>query len=666
MTVKLPKQLQNKGKLVFKQYKQFKNDKKYIKKSLYPKRIHILNKRNEKIIIFNSICGSGKTRASLEYAKYSKYPTIFFSNSHSLSFENIKTAFDKFKNPFSDTLLSKNFKLNKDMKKWIKDNLKLNRKPDFLCKQCEMNKYMKKSIQKGYLPRNYCKDRCKFNSNCLYFKLKSRILKVYPNLSNRIIFLVKSYFNTNIIKGILKQHAKKDVKINIVIDENIIQMLFETIDFEENRYDIRNYIKYINKVVKGNQELETIWKEIKEFFNVVLNNKKTMKDNGKTLKRTKEYKKQSIKDIITTLLQHRTELIDWNESIKDIIVHDDSLKSNCYNNYFYRLQKILDDLDTYNWKKDSNVIDKRIEVDEYMKFNYLLKKIDGFMDIINNKYVNKVIINSTDLDKELFKDLTGYTDPIYELNDDNLHSRIECRRYTSGTYNKPILYDQIKHKFRKGYTELLKITKQIIRRHKNNKIIVIAYKVIINKIKKDLEKFIYQNRIDVKTAYWFNTHGTNQYKDRNIMIQFGNCGISQNIIDLFVRNLNITEEQVRKLYETQEQFQTAERMRSIWKDNPPILYQLCKNKNPNYKYEKTFNKIHEVRYKNFLEELKKYPKSTFKECLKLFNKNRGSTNKDISIQYLRQIINEMVDLGILKKEKKSSGRGRPSYIFSVL
>lgn len=607
-----------------------------------------LDKLDKKILIFNDFQGTGKTYQALKIAYENSYYTIIFLNDHDLSMEFIKACRDELWAFNNDYLMSRVRKITNKQKEIIETILTgFKFKSEYACSLCA-DKDFRRVFSYGYMPSDYCHS-CSKRRECLYLTLKKQAFRKDlsdPKMPNRFIFLVKSYIKTDIVQSLFKTFPDAQ----IILDENFISLLFDIVSFDTSL--IHHYVYFMNdKVIPLDPFLEPIWLKIEKTFRAISSFKYTPSGKKKVIFKT-------LIDIVDSFTEE--ELEEWHENIKNIVTNNRIRLGDIAPDIYNGLELILKDI--YNLTHIGAALN-RIAIDvKDLSFSYIIDTRETVIELFNN--AQKVIISSSTVSKKFFEAvLPEFKDKYILLKDPKIKPKFkEVFMYTSGAYKKYNLYHPIKHTFTSTYRRLLNLLKDIMIKHKYQKLMIVTYKVIEDQLRVDLEELIKKNNIDVIFCHWYNLEGKNKYKLIDVQIQFGSPGITSKTIEIISEILKVKKKRVNKLYIEDEQIQSAERLRSINYPNQKIVYQLSNILNQYYPSVITFKKISQLYYKKFLDALLLNGKSDIDECLKLYN-SCGYTK--IAKSWMYKLMIELRKDGVVKEIIKRSGPkgGRPKSLY---
>ncbi|KKL60941.1 hypothetical protein LCGC14_2200290, partial [marine sediment metagenome] len=336
-------------------------------------------------------------------------------------------------------------------------------------------------------------------------------------------------------------------------------------------------------------------------------------------------------------------------------------------NKFSTLESILEDI----YKITDDELKHRLMVDkDDLTFTYVADTREKIVDIINYEN-NKTLIPSATLTKEMFETiLPDFKDLYIEQRNNELKSLFKVIYiYTSGTYPKFILYNALTREFTDAYYTLLEVLKKLILRHKKQKILIGAFKIIKEQLKKDLEKFFEENNINKENIlfeHYLNVDGLNEYEDFDIGILFGACGLPKELIEILSKIWNIDEKILTDFFIKSPMYQFMERLRSVNDPYKKIIYQLSKIISDKYPAEQIiyFNKILEDRYKEFLEKLEKIGTSNTEECLEIYN--TCDYDNITTKRQMNTILRELTDQLFLKEIPIKEGNYRPVSYYKVI
>jgi hypothetical protein len=601
-----------------------------------------------KVIIDSYIQGSGKTLAYVVNNLNCNSNNITFLNDHKLIYEIYKAIYTSGMNgqingfPLLNILFGKTYFLSDEEQALFNF-------PKCLCNLYEEEEVFK-LLRLGYLPSDYCMNYCPYKGHCLHKDLIHENFNV-SNLSshNNMWLLVKAYIYTDMVSSIFNKFKNVDV----IMDENFFNVLYQQIDITPTR--IKVYKDTISRAIDTNNELEELWFDFIPILDLIRNNIL----HGKSIKIERK-----INLICETLFEFvdrygAKELNFWNELMKQTVLRGRERLSPRIGNILNSFLNIVVDIEKVN---DIDEIKERILIDEDEHlFSYIINRKYLVEDIIRDS--KKFIITSSVMNDKIFNTLfPDFIDDYLYLASDTIKPEFrKVYRYTRGVYPKYVLYNAEIKQYTSSFFKLIDIVTKILEKHVNDKIMIVAFKQFIPIIKKNLGIYIKQHNMDVVYAYWYNIEGKNSYKDRDVQIQFGCPGKPDRYLRAISKALSLEKSLISYISIESEQFQVAERLRSVMFKGMKIIYQLSKLVNNNYPSYHPFNKIIELEHRALLSFISKNKYcSTADVCLRFFK-------DEISERQTANILSTIFSEGLIKKEKKQiAGRkGRPKWVWTM-
>ncbi|QEE15630.1 hypothetical protein DSAG12_01456 [Promethearchaeum syntrophicum] len=623
-----------------------------------------LENTDKRITLLRDTQGSGKTYTIVKYYSENDKTVIIFTQNHEIESEIIQDVKNKDKE-FS-FLTSRTYPLTESQKDIIShilfvQDIKEKIKQNYTCNKCCKDKDFLNMVRKGYLTKTYCRDICEFRSNgCLYMDLKNIASQTDEIGFGKEIFLNISYLNTNFPGDLVEKHKDMD----LVFDEGFMGLLFELISFPKS-LKIKDYIKLVDKVFfeYNNPDQEEIWLLLKEILKCIINKDKKIYSIRK--------KKNKIIELLENLTKIYTlkEIEEWSDYFKSCIIENKHNKIKLEYNQFPNLFKIF--IDVYNIKENDIPLKDRIDIDKNLLFNYLKNTRKNVVEIIEKS--NHTTIPASGMSEEMFYEIMPeFKDKVDIIYDPNIIPQFKrVNKLTSGNYAKYTLISTKTNQFTSKYYNLLKKLKQILLKHKNEKIFITAFKRIKNQLKFDLKEFIKKYNIQVEFEHFYNTDGKNKFKDFDVGIQFGSCQYPVNIRKLISRCLNIPLEILTELYGPIQSLQMGERLRTLHHPFEKILYIMSNFDVKNSKFPESqihnFNCIPEEKYNKFIKKLKDKGLGSVEECLEIYNS--CEIRKISTIKQIYSILNNLIKEGIVEKIKKKplvKKASRPKSYYKVV
>lgn len=609
----------------------------------------------EKIFFDASPQGTGKTWDAIIWALNTNKNNIGCYNTHNLIDElywgitrtNLNHQLEG--QHLSSTLFSRFRQLTKDQQR-------IYGMPEYLC---PIPTILINLANNGYMPANYCNEICPNRWNCFYKDHIKEALNL-PKIENynNICLATKSHLHTNIINS----YSKFENPI-LLLDENCFDILYEQKNFRQKTIDI--FINLINeKIVGFNNDVDAIWFDIEDILMLI----------GNMIKGKKQF---TVNKKIRIVINRMVEFIDslgknpikkinnWHEEVKKLFWNH-KIESNNTNNLFDSILKIFIDIES----NDQRFVFRNTIFDEpSFTYSYYINKLDEIKELINK--FDKVIFNDATITesiinyllpefKDNFKifrrnDIKSMWDSFFILNRN-------IPKY--GTYPKYSLYNPWAKKgedpFAKSFYKLAKIMLQVLQKEYKNsrmKVLIIAFKAFIKKLKKIIEQKIPEKwRLDIRWEHWYALEGKNKYSDCDYVILFGCPGKPGRVLKVFTRMFGIPKDILEHFTKEDQMIQGAERLRSRSFPYEKVGYALTTEARGLFNNEINFNGVLELEYQELLDHIKK---------------QGGSTTKDIEI-YLNKpnksvlnTLNKLLDEDLLKLGKKSNGRGRPSWYWYI-
>ncbi len=603
---------------------------------------------DKKIILDNYIQGSGKSLSQTGIMIKNNKNNLAFFNDHELIHEMWSSIYSTrgiggwIKNyPFINLMFGKTYVLKEYERKTY------GKKFSCFCNQYG-NDLIFNLIRMGFIPSNYCNDICVYGNECSH---KAQIRENFNMAKldfDSLWLLVKSYIFTDIMDGIFDKF--KD--LNILMDENFFNVLFDQIDLRA--FTISFYKKAISDVLNINSELEEIWVDFVPLLDRMINSLV----GAKSIKTEKKIK-LIIRDIYEFLGSYSvSDLSGWNEIMKHTFLQNNGTITPKIGNIMNSFIDILNDISLCETPESVN---NRILVDdEEHIFTYIINKKKLTEDLIEKS--SKFIIASSIMDGKIFEALFPNYSDDYTI----LHGGIQPKfkkvyRYTKGVYPKYVLYNYKTNQYTKSFCNLLKITGEILQRHKNDKLMLVSFKEFIRVIHKGLKSVIRKYGIDLVYAYWYNIEGKNIYKDRTVQIQFGCPGRPSRYSTAISTILDLDKDLIDYISVQGAQFQTSERLRSILYPNVKTVYQLSKIINDKYPEYIDFNNIAEIKHKGLISFMRKYGVCSADEIRVKYYESR------ISKKQVTNVLDNLFREELLGKVKikREVGPGRPTWYWKA-
>jgi hypothetical protein len=599
----------------------------------------------KKVKLLNDIPGTGKSTDAIEYCFNTNKNNIVYFNNWDLAWEffgsvrrmklKVTPIFHFYYGMFKQlsTLEQKTFKFRKE----------------YPCDQCR-TKELFNWLRSGFRPSNYCRDICSRRKVCSYRKYindnfnQAKNVQKLPKINN-LNYMTKAHIHTDLTTKIFKTFDN----INVIMDENFFDMLYHQIDL--NSYNLFKYKQLMMNISGTSKKLNEFWVDFSMIVNLLI-------DLTRGWKRMKpEFKRQKIiKEIKKFLDVYKVSDIEkWNESISHKVIKNPlSFKRTSINltNYFVQIFE-----DVANTKKTTKILERTLIDQQEEMFSYIINRRESILKLINTS--NKFIITSSVLNSKIFEEIFPELKHNYITFKDNRYKPKfkKVYRYTSGSYPKYVLWKG--NKPRKSFYNLLKITKDILLRHKHESIMLIAFKAFLPIILREIEPIIKKYDINFTYDYWYNIEGKNKYSNYDIQIQFGLPGKPTDYINALANLLKVDVDLISEIVINGEQIQGAERLRSIHFPHQKIVYQLSKEINDYYNTQNIFKNLLEIRHRNLLKYITSQGRVSINQVQKSYFLSR------IKHERCRIILEELLRGGFLKKSKKSTSIGRPEWIYQI-
>ncbi|MFW9875029.1 MAG: MarR family transcriptional regulator [Candidatus Thorarchaeota archaeon] len=618
----------------------------------------LLKDNSTKIKIMTDIPGTIKTHQALEYSINNYKNNICFFNTQRLSYEfheNLINPNSQFNLRSRDNIINQFYGKFKELTDEEKIDFNVNQSHPCNMSMHDNNLFL--CMKKGYTPYNFCNNYCILKYQCFYKKLtedniKSAIDSQNVNNVNIMNLMTKSHIHTKLIERMFKEFND----INIIMDENFFNIIYDQINI--NSYYLQRYKNTIVNLVMHDNNLDSLWIDFSSLINKIID----FLEGFRTIK--KRLKEEKIMDEIELFLDSYTpeDLDKWNMALSITAItnlNNIRFQSVNFTNYFIKILKYIKE----NNDNNKDVRDHLIMNINDKIFSFIINKKDEIVDLINKS--KKFIITSSVLNKDIFETLfPEFIDDYQIIKNNSFQPKFkEVWRYTRGKYPKYTLW-------KKGlptvhFHNLLKITSDIVEKHRDNKILLLAFKDFIknqngNFIEIGLAQRIpYYNTIDIKYDHWYGLEGLNEYKEYEVEVQFGCPGVPKSHISSMSSALIIQKKLLKNILIKGEQIQGSERLRSFLYPNKKIVYQLSSIINEYYPSYKDFHNLTEKKYEILLNFIRGKGSCTTDLILDEFYKNK------ITKQYLNKILNKLSKEGLIKKRTKRSDRGRPSIIWFI-
>jgi len=659
--------------------------------TLYSKRenLFLTLDKGKNLFLDASLQGTGKTTFFLRACGKYNHTTIILLDNHDKAME-VYDDWKQFNNPVVSYMVSRTYKCNSKMKQAISEILGIDFKDKYVCNKCNKDKQVLELYEKKYIENDNCwEGNCdeRERKECVYFKLKEHSLRKQKFKENRLIILVKSYLYT---KYFQEELIFNHENYSLIIDEGMLECMTKMINFSRSFISNKMYhdwIKMVDKLVEIVNEpqklLTTLWKEIKEFYQLVLNYKLTIEEREEKI----------LECLLKLFFNHNFEddYLKWNELLKNNVNYYYFFKKELPNlipNQFLDLQGILEHIFLISWYFENekgfqeelfkNEIKKCIFINlQNKEFNFIInykEEIEGYIkDSLNSS------IPASNLEKDFFNELLpNFKDKLVYFNSDFTHKFKVVHQKKYGSFFKSTLCNPITkkddktgkiiNKFTKEYYNLLNDLEYILTREKNKKILVVAQKTISNKLKYDLRNIL-KNRNElvnntVSIEYYYNLEGKNKFQHYDVVVLFGGAGIPPKLLKILSKMLNVSISKLWEYFVPNQHIQCMERLRSILYPYQKVVYVLCDVKLPIPQEQLVkFGKVQEI---DFLEKLKERGASNVNECLEIYNTiNNKNSKKTISIQQMRNILNRMIKDDIIMKYKYNNGVGRSVFYYTI-
>ncbi len=636
------------------------------------KKDEFLKKSNKKIIIDNASPGAGKSTFAGDYG----------NNNHDLIIELVNDDYEStqtFWNILAKryyhnciTLCSKTHELNNFLKRCF-FNIKAPFAPNYLCNLHNDSIFTK--IKNQFVKKDICencseKDDCNYliNKNALFEKLNEKYIEIFGPLH---IILVKSYLRTDIIKNLLERY--KDLKVLIVIDEDIFRILYEQVTFD-NKVKINNYIEFIDELINSHNLHDKLnqngmWDDIKRLLELF---------NNRNYKMVKHKENEIIASFEELIGKYEFKsFIDWNDDVSDVLKDNSIVIGRQTINIMPDLLKIFEDV--YEYKKNKEYV-KNIQIfTRSQHFSYSINRTREITEIF--KKAKKILIASSVLRKDDFELF------LPELKNDvdvmpNPNIRCHFKSITSKTNAKYPKYMFIRgyRKYTICFERAMNYLKNSITNFPKKKILIVSFKEFNAEIKKRLKKWAKKQNpdresngqlIDIDFDYFYHVDGKNKYENHDVLIIFGAPGIPKRAIEVMLNHilrnnphykkdpLKIIQirQRLEEIYCEDQIWQVAERLRTFIHRDEKHLVLITKVFHRKFNMRIKIPKWKRDEYKKFYDKLRNRPNNTINDCLTIFNYTYIGERGPIGISGMRKIMVALEKEGSIsiKKVKNLNG-----------
>ncbi|KKL69906.1 hypothetical protein LCGC14_2110230, partial [marine sediment metagenome] len=567
---------------------------------------------------------------------------IIYLNTHELKFEFYRKIWENrfngqidFKHDQIHTLFGKNY-ITKEMERLYFEFASV-------CSLFENNRYLWDSMGFGFLPSNYCSERCPFRYECLHKSMRQDVFNAHKLEGNNLSLVPKSYIHTGITDSLLNT---VDGLVGI-LDENNFSLMYEQEDFKP--YLIDKFIDKIENLLRSeqNNDLYDFWNRFCDLLDLI----KRYVIRMKSIK--VEKKEQLIIEEILDFLEsyNLSDMEVFNEELKELITsHTLTLRfPNIINNFI----NLLDDITKLKDEKD---LSKNLVLDEDNKtLSYFIKKVDRINELF--KQFKKVILtDATMIQPVITRLFPEFIDDILTIGSGTYINHFKEVYIDNNLYHKPTLWNIKANVPTKSFNILSKKLGWLLEEYKDRKTFIAGFKVYIPQLKKDHKE---KTKIrDIRFDHFGNIEGKNKYNDCEVVIVFGSPGKPKRVTDVFVNLFDIDRKFILDLDVQQQIIQIVERIRPIKYKNQKIAIILTSEAKESFPSAKDLGKFTKHKYKGIISYLAKNGWTSTKEILKVSKKTKPTT---------RKLVNILLNEGFLKSQKgiTSVKGGRPPDLWNV-
>ncbi|KKN22858.1 hypothetical protein LCGC14_0910880 [marine sediment metagenome] len=614
--------------------------------------------QSNKFILLLHKQGTGKSLTSLKVVLENYKNGIFMSNTHELN-DEINLTYNLTPHNFINLFGADFDKISPELQ--IKKGL-----PKCLCNFYDDPDYYLKKL--NYFPAEWCSfpdklegllNHCPYIMECKHKALIQTAIRsldknnpVYGDY-NIMWLMVKAYLDT----GMIDTFQKADKPVGI-LDENILGLCFEQVALQA--YSIVSFDKLAKNISGLDRSLRDIYNALKDVFKLI--------HNYCTFDRNVDIriKAKKVTEKITELLGSYkvADIMEWNVRFKKVALkHPNRIKKT--HNIMNKIIKMLT-----NNEKDIVEFEKNLFMHKnYTNITLFISKVEKIREIVHG--FHKLIFSDALL-PTVIKEITT----LLQIDEDykvlhNKNVKVKWREVKvlklnsdRGVYTKNTLLNLMQDGFSDSFYELVKKVKHIIQfeaeRGRNCGLIgsmkIMQHNQFDTNLRKEISPIIEQYDMDVAWDHYGNAEGKNAYSNVDWEIMFGGYNIPEKVRDILTSIVGINFKKLEYLYGPGTLAQFAHRGRALLRPNKVSAYFLSNDIRGVFEQEEDFNDIYQIVYKDLLNEIK----------------NRNGVNTRFVAQFIGLSnptaifkMNVLVKEGLLSKELRSIGRGRPSLIWYI-
>jgi len=465
--------------------------------------------------------------------------------------------------------------------------------------------------------------------------------------------MVKAYMDTNMIDAFLE--ADKPVGI---IDENILGLCFEQVSLKA--YNIISFDSLAKNISRLDRSLKDVYNALKDIFKLITNYCTFDRDVDIKIKAKKITAK-----IMELLGSYEiADIKDWNRRFKQVALQHPNRVKKTYNIMNSIIKMLL------NHEKDIVQFEDNIFMHkDYSNISLFISKVENIRNIVHK--FHKLIFSDALL-PTVIKEITT----LLQIEEDYkvLHNtgvkakwkevKILKLNVERGSYKKNTLLNLMRDGVSDSFTELVKKVKHIVQfeaeRGRDIGLIgsmkIMQHNDFDTNLQKEIFPIIERYDMDVAWDHYGNAEGKNSYSNVDWVILFGGYNTPERVRNILSEMVGISFEKLEYLHGPGTLMQFAHRGRPIRRPNEVSLYSLTNDIKGCFPQEIDFKDISEIVYRDLLNKIKENGGVNTR-----FVEQFLGLSKPRSIFYM----NRLVDEGLLRKELRSYGRGRPSLIWYI-
>ncbi len=587
-----------------------------------------------------NIQGTGKTYSWSKIILERNINNIILSNNHAL-LDELYINIDQISNInkfYTYPLWGKKFIFNPFQQG-------LYNKPKCLC-----NYYINHSMFKlgilGWWTDGFCK-KCIYRYDCRHKRNNKELFTLADRKINKFIMAPKSYIYTDLIDDIIDKFNR----LILILDENLLNIMYR--QFNLNSDSIRNFNVIVRQMVLFNTELRELYRDIIPIFMAIDNtiNYDIGVNNINTQFNT-FIESYDIQDVIL-----------WNNTLKQTALNHAGYINNTYN-IFNDIINILDD-----GKVNGNFSDN-IVIDKYRakpNFTYFINKIDRVREIVNNVYIT--ICTDASQREETIKALfPDFAEDFKFLYNQTIKSHAKFKSVniarlgneSYGKYKKNSLINPRTHLITNPFRTIAKETKYIIldeHRNGKNKGLIVAMQEVLKHLKPLFKPIIDRHNLEIYFDYYYYLKGKNAYSNVDWIVLFGSCNIPEDVREWMHKAWNISLKELEWLFGAGTMIDGAHRGRPLLRPNEINLYVFGNIIRGYFDNERNFYGALRIKYKELLDQIKRRGGANIRYISQFLGKSENTT---------RDLLNMLLDNGVLKWTRKNIGHGQPQKIWIMV